>query len=95
MDKVDSIIWLILTIMFLVMSGGEWKKSKRNLKSLEKIQTDSSGAIVQILGVDFSKMLETMKSELNKSNQESHSIAFLSYLLAGVTALASFTLSIL
>lgn len=89
-----SIIWLTFTTLFSVMSCLEWKKSKSGSKSLELIQSSTGGEVI-ILGVNFKTMLERFKNELNQSNKESHKIAATSYLLAALTALASFIISII
>lgn len=89
-----SIIWAIFVILFFIMAWKEWRKSKRDLGTLGDINPSSFGK-VEILGVNFSEMLNKFKNEINRSNKESHEIAKTSYFLAGLTALASFIISLL
>jgi len=75
------------------MSFWEWKKSRKPLQSLEQLKTNKNMRVV-LMGVDFGQLIETLKIELNSANRESHLIAFASYFLAGLTALASMALSL-
>lgn len=89
-----SIIWFIFSGLFFYMAWREWKKSEKTSDDLESMQPLPIGR-VQILGIDFAEMLKNFKKELNKSTQESHRIATISYFLAGLTALASCIISLL
>ncbi|MBU4348417.1 hypothetical protein KJ671_02905 [Patescibacteria group bacterium] len=89
-----SIIWLIFIALFLFMAWREWRKAMANLESLESLKPLSAGK-VEILGINFTEMLNKFKNELNQSNKESHKLAATSYFLAGLTALVSFIISLL
>lgn len=82
------IVWLVFTTFFFLMSWKERRASCKPLSSLRNMQT--KGSSVKITSVDF----QSFAQELNQANQESHRIASTAYLLAGVTALASFALSL-
>ena len=88
MNYTLSMIWFIFTALFLYMTYREWKKSKQQLESLKSVQSSVS---INMMGVDFRSFIK----ELEKSNQESHKITATSYFLAGLTALASFIISLL
>ncbi|MFA5270363.1 MAG: hypothetical protein WC400_02025 [Patescibacteria group bacterium] len=94
----DVAIWAVFTALFFYMALREWKKSKKpmdSLKAAKSLISDSgdSGVKVSIgfAGMDFGTFLR----EVERSTQESHGIAAISYCLAGVVALASLILSIL
>ncbi|MDP3051925.1 MAG: hypothetical protein Q8N42_00260 [bacterium] len=89
-----SVIWAIFAVLFFIMVWKEWRKSRRDLETLGDMNPSSFGQ-VKILGVDFSEMLNKFKNEINRSSKESHKIATTSYFLAGLTALASFIISLL
>ena len=88
-------IWLVFSALFLFMAWKELQKSKKPLESLKTsfLNNPSNGikATVIMGGVD----LGSFSKELEKSNQESHKIASISYSLAGLTAIASLILSLL
>ena len=94
-NHTSAMIWFTFSILFLFMAWKELQKSKKPLESLKyslsKKSNNGVQAVVGIMGVDFGKFTE----ELEKSNQESHRIAYISYFLAGLTAIASFILSLL
>ena len=89
-----SIVWFIFTTLFLFMAWKEFKRSKKDSGTLKNI-TPSSWGKVEILGINFAEMLNKFKGEINQSSKESHRIAATSYFLAGLTALASFIISLL
>lgn len=77
------------------MSWREWRKSRLQLESLRHafLKNPSLGttAKAKIIGIDF----ESFVRELEKSIQQSHTIAATSYFLAGLTALVSLIASFL
>lgn len=87
-------LWGIFTVLFFYMALREWKKTKIDLKSLASLRPSLVGR-VEILGINFADMLDKFKNEINQSNKESHRIAAISYSLAGLTAFASFIISII
>jgi|SRR3989344_6578838 len=85
------VIWTIFSLTFFYLAHDENRKSNIPLKSLEKAYCNkqignfiiNSGAVVA--GVDICDFVD----ELQQSNKESHSIASVSYFLAGLVALFS------
>lgn len=88
-DYLATVLWLIFTGLFFLMSFRECKKWKQPLRSLQSTPFPNGKIVLQ--GVNFADFAK----ELEKSNQESHKIAATAYLLAGVTALLSAVLSVI
>lgn len=83
-----SMLWIVFVVLFFVMAWKERQKSRFNLKSLQPAQF--SHIKIKIGNVDF----EEFSKELQKSNQDSHRTAAISYFLAGLTALGSLVVTL-
>ena len=93
MNYVISVIWLLVFIAFIIFAYRHHIKSRQPIQSLEVLQPMAIDS-VEILGVDFGKLVDTFRQELNQANQESHRIARNSFILAAITALISLIISI-